>query len=420
MVVYGVITQRLNNLSDQDYTTLTQLCKLARILYNQAIDNIKQHFIQTKRYLRYEDNYPLLKDSQAYKLLNASVAQQVIRKAHINFEGFLTRLKRSKKKDLQKIIATHNFVKNELFPLPIIKFSIKNDTFTVPLSREGKNHFSKVTIRIPKIIKNLDIIEILIVPIANGRWFEAHYVYKTEQTKVINNDIRKALGVKLGLDDLALCVDTEGNTFTIDGKKLVSVIRRYTNEYRRLKSIYEKQNITTETKKIATLRAKRKILVRDYLHKAAKTIINYCIENNISNVVVGVMSRDFLLKTYYDKENNQNISLFVPFKYFRNLVKHKCQKFGIQYIEVIEDEFIYKASALDKDPLPNQSNNIEVHFSGNQLDNGLYLTANNDVIDVNINACLNILRRAGFELDFDYKTISEKIKNQKKIYIWPQ
>ncbi|MEM4483551.1 MAG: hypothetical protein QXS19_06515, partial [Candidatus Methanomethylicia archaeon] len=60
--IYGVITQRLNNLSDQDYTTLTQLCQIARNLYNQAIYNIKQHYIQKKEYLRYESNYHLIKN----------------------------------------------------------------------------------------------------------------------------------------------------------------------------------------------------------------------------------------------------------------------------------------------------------------------------------------------------------------------
>ncbi|MEM2368193.1 MAG: transposase, partial [Candidatus Bathyarchaeia archaeon] len=63
-VLYGVIRQRLNNLSRVEYEALRQMCHIAKNLYNQTLYNIRQHFFQYGSYLRYEENYHLLKESE--------------------------------------------------------------------------------------------------------------------------------------------------------------------------------------------------------------------------------------------------------------------------------------------------------------------------------------------------------------------
>ncbi|MCU0105468.1 hypothetical protein N7603_07335 [Acholeplasma vituli] len=40
------------------------LMRASRSLYNQALYNVRQHFIKTLVYLSYNENYKLLKDSE--------------------------------------------------------------------------------------------------------------------------------------------------------------------------------------------------------------------------------------------------------------------------------------------------------------------------------------------------------------------
>lgn len=398
-VLYGVIRQRLNSLSRIEYETLRQMCHIAKNLYNQTLYNIRQHFFQYGSYLRYEENYHLLKEHENYKLLNSNMAQQIIKKAHSNFETFFSLLKQAKEKNLPRPSIPKYLEKDELYPLHIVMFNVKDGVFTMPLSAEGKKQFPKITIKVPKIIKDLDVKEIKIVPIAKGKWFEVQYIYKIKEKEKEYTQPKKALGIDIGIDNLATCTDTDGNSFIIDGRKLKSINQWFNKELSRIKSVYAKQGIKTITKRLAVLQEKRKNQIKDYMHKTAKMVIEYCLKNNIDCVVVGDNS------SIYDapnlgKRNNQNM-VFLPLGYLRELIEHKCQKYGIQYIEV-EEAYTSKASALDKDLLPKHYEKVEVVFSGKRIKRGLYLTKDGKLINADVNGSLNILRKAGFELNLKH------------------
>jgi len=398
-VLYGVIRQRLNNLSRVEYEALRQMCHIAKNLYNQTLYNIRQHFFQYGSYLRYEENYHLLKESENYRLLNSNMAQQIIKKAHSNFETFFSLLRQAKEKNLPRPKIPRYLEKDGLYPLHIVMFSIKDGVLTIPLSAEGKKQFPKIAIRVPEIVKDLDIKEIKIVPIAKGKWFEVHYVYRIKEKEKDQAKPKKALGIDLGIDNLATCSDTEGNSFIIDGRRLKSINQWFNKELARLKSVYAKQGIKTTTKRLAVLQEKRKNQIKDYMHKTAKMVVEYCLKNGIDCVVVGNNSSIFY-EPNLGKRNNQNM-VFIPLGYLRDLIKHKCQKYGIQYVEV-EEAYTSQADALNKDPLPKHYEKVEVAFSGKRIKRGLYLTKDGKVINADVNGSLNILRKAGFELNFSH------------------
>ncbi len=281
---------------------------------------------------QYEENYHLLKESENYRLLNSNMAQQIIKKAHSNFETFFSLLRQAKEKNLPRPRMPRYLEKDGLYPLHIVMFSIKDGVLTIPLSAEGKKQFPKIAIRVPEIVKDLDIKEIKIVPIAKGKWFEVHYVYRIKEKEKDQAKPKKALGIDLGIDNLATCSDTEGNSFIIDGRRLKSINQWFNKELARLKSVYAKQGIKTTTKRLAVLQEKRKNQIKDYMHKTAKMVVEYCLRNGVDCVVVGNNSSIFY-EPNLGKRNNQNM-VFIPLGYLRDLIKHKCQKYGIQYVEV--------------------------------------------------------------------------------------
>lgn len=350
-------------MSKEEYEALYSMCRISKNLYNQSLYNIRQHFFQTGSYLKYGENYHLLKDSENYKMLNANMAQQTIRKAHANFESFFSLLKQSKEKNLPRPSIPKYLPKDGLYPLHIVIFSIRNGYLTIPISKQGKELFGEIKIKVPEIVLRHNVKEIKIVPKGDGKWFEVQYVYKIEEKKEHTEEHKKILGIDLGIDNLATCVSSDGKAFIIDGKDIKSKNQWYNKELARLRSIYAKQKIESTPHKLAVLSEKRQSQIRDYMHKTAKRIVDFCLKEGIGTVVVGDCS------SIYDKPelgrvNNQNMK-FLPLGYLRDLIKHKCMKYGIVYMEV-DEAYTSKADSLARDYLPKYYENKDYTFSAKE------------------------------------------------------
>ena len=88
MSMYLTIKQQLKHLSKKDYRSIKELCYIAKNLSNQAIYNVRQYYFNEGEYLNYEKNYHLLKTSDNYKLLNANMAQQILKEVDGSFKSF--------------------------------------------------------------------------------------------------------------------------------------------------------------------------------------------------------------------------------------------------------------------------------------------------------------------------------------------
>lgn len=68
--MYLTIKQQLKKLKKDEYLTLRELSHIAKNLANEALYNIRQVYFKEDKYLSYNENYNLLKESKNYKLLN--------------------------------------------------------------------------------------------------------------------------------------------------------------------------------------------------------------------------------------------------------------------------------------------------------------------------------------------------------------
>ncbi|MDZ8106427.1 MAG: transposase [Nostoc sp. DedQUE12a] len=83
----------------------------------------------------------------------------------------------------------------------------------------------------------------------------------------------------MGVENLAACVDTNGTSFIVDGKPIKSINQWFNKRKAQLQSIKHKQGIKGITNQQVKLTAKRHNQIRDYLNKAARFIVNHCIQN---------------------------------------------------------------------------------------------------------------------------------------------
>lgn len=129
------------------------------------------------------------------------------------------------------------------------------------------------------------------------------------------------------------------------------------------------------------------------MNKAARKIIDYCIQNDIGTLVVGY-NETFQRNSNIGKANNQNF-VNIPYGKLREKLEYLCELNGIAFVKQ-EESYTSKASFWDKDTIPvyNNDNPKSYVFSGKRVYRGLYQCANGKRINADVNGALNILRKS--------------------------
>ena len=392
--MYLTVKQQLKNLSKEDYLNLKELTHIAKNLYNVATYNIRQYYFQEKEYLKYEQNNVLCKENENYKLLNSNMSQQILKEVDGAFKSFFGLLKLAKKgKYDYRSIKLPKYLDKDSFTTLVIGFvRIKNNVLIMPYSNSYKKTHKPIEIKLPPILADKKIKEIRIIPKFKARFFEAQYTYEVVETQR-ELDNTKALAIDIGLNNIATCVTNEGKSFIVDGKKLKSVNQWFNKENSRLQSIKDKQNITVLTNKQVNLINNRNNKVNDYINKTSRYIVNYCLDNNIGNLVIGyneTLQKDINL----GKANNQNF-VNLPVGNIKEKLEYLCELYGINFTKQ-EESYTSKASFFDNDKIPKYNPNApkEYEFSGKRIKRGLYQTKTGYKLNADCNGALNILKKS--------------------------
>ena len=393
--MYLTVKQQVKHLSKEDYLVLKELCHVAKNLTNEAIYTVRQYYFTERKYLNYEKNYAILKNSENYKILNSNMSQQILKEVDGSFKSFFALLKLAKqgKYDFKDVKLPNYLSKDGFTTLIIGMVRLKGNKLVIPFSLSYKKTHKPIEITIPPILVDKKIKEIRIIPKNHARFFEIQYIYVAE-TVQRNLNTKNALALDLGINNLISGVTNEGKTFIIDGKKLKSINQWYNKENSRLQSIKDKQKFgKANTNQQKTITKKRNNRVNDYISKAAKKVINYCIENNIGTLVVGY-NVTFQQNSNIGKANNQNF-VNIPYGLLRSKLEYLCELNSINYVEQ-EESYTSKASFFDRDEIPvyNSDNPKSYTFSGKRVKRGLYKSSTGYKYNADINGALNILRKS--------------------------
>ena len=392
--MYITLKQQVKHLSKKEFRNLKYLSHIAKNLTNEAIYNIRQYYFKNKKYLSYNENYKMLKNSENYKKLNSNMAQQILKEADGSFKSFFGLLKLAKngQYDNKKIKLPKYLTKDGFTTLVIGFVRLKDDILIVPYSNSFKKTHQEVKIKLPPVLKDKKIKEIRIIPKQHSRYFEIQYIYKVEE---VQRELNKnnALGIDLGIDNLCTCVTNAGASFIIDGRKLKSINQYYNKTNAKLQSIKDKQKIEHITLRQNRIARKRNNRINDYLSKAARIIINYCLNNDIGKIVLGY-NENFQRNSNIGSINNQNF-VNIPYGKLRDKLIYLCKLYGIEF-KLQEESYTSKASFFDRDEIPiyDKENPQEYIFSGKRIKRGLYQTNAGKFINVDCNGALNILRKS--------------------------
>ena len=391
--MYLTLKQQVKHLSKKEFRNLKYLCHIAKNLKNQAIYNVRQHYFKNKKYLSYNENYKMLKNSENYKKLNSNMAQQILKEVDESFKSFFALLKLAKNGQYNGKIKLPNYLDKDGFTTLVIGFvRLKDDMLIVPYSNSFKKTHQEVKVKLPSVLKDKKIKEIRIIPKQHSRYFEIQYTY---EVKEIQRELNKnnVLGIDLGIDNLCTCVTNTGASFIIDGRKLKSINQYYNKINAKLQSIKDKQKIERTTLRQKRITRKRNNRINDYLSKAARTIVNYCLNNDIGKLVLGY-NEDFQRNSNIGSINNQNF-VNIPYGKLRDKLIYLCKLYGIEF-KLQEESYTSKASFFDGDEIPiyDKENLQEYIFSGKRIKRGLYQTSTGKLINADCNGALNILRKS--------------------------
>lgn len=404
---YKAIKTRLY-LEKNDKEFLLMLMHSAKSLFNQALYNVRQYFIENKEYLTYEENYKLLsKTSEHYRILNTQQGQTIIRKVDEAMKAFFGSLKQ---KTNQKVRLPRYLDKDghyslidrmvykphkEYYTLPrgnfIKKISNQLQEVSNQLDIKSRKELNVVEgfslqIETPKCILNKQIKEITIKPKYDGKYIEVIHTYiEDEERKTKTNTKTETMSIDFGYNNLAYCAVSNSNHLHIDGLKLKSMNQRYHKRISYLSSTRPNQN--TLTKRMISLMEKRNNQMTYGINKAAKLIIEHAVSNHVGLIIIGYNEgfKDINLSDQYNQWSKS-----IPIARLRDRIAYLAKEYDIK-TSVINEAYTSKSSYIDQDELPDLDDNKKTSFSGKRTKRGLYVSKNGIYINADLNAALNIL-----------------------------
>ena len=323
------------------------------------------------------------------------MAQQILKEVDGSFKSFFGLMKLAKQgKYAFKDCRLPRYLPKDGYTTLVIGFvRLKGNKLILPYSNSFKKTHKPVEISIPPVLLDKRVKEIRIIPKADARFFEIQYIYEAECVQR-NLNKNNALALDLGINNLVTAVSSNGKSFIVDGRRLKSINQWFNKENARLQSIKDKQHLGKKTtNRQKTIARNRNNKVNDYLNKAARKVVDYCIANDIGTLVVGY-NETFQRGSNIGKQNNQNF-VNIPYGLLRSKLEYLCELNDIVFVKQ-EESYTSKASFWDKDEMPvyNADNPAKYQFSGMRVHRGLYKTANGKTFNADINGALNIMRKS--------------------------
>jgi putative transposase len=401
---------------DKDLKAILEfLCGESTKLANCGTYYARQLFFKTGKIPSKYDLHRELANNPHFGAMHSQVSQQCLTTVAESFKSFMGLLKAVKSgKVVQKPkLPGYRDGGLNLVTFPSQAVKLKTEGLRFPLGSKVKVWFGLDAFHLP-MPSNLEyksIREYRILP-RNGEFY-LELIYKIQDIQV-DVDFANALGIDPGLNNWLTCVSNVGTSLIIDGLHLKSLNQWYN---KRVSVLKEGQPQGFWSRQLAGITEKRNRQVRDAVNKAARMVIDHCIENRIGIVVFGWNKGQRQEINLGSKTNQKFVQ--IPTARLKDRIEQLCQQYGLRFVET-EESYTSKASFLDSDLLPTFGEKPEGwQESGKRVKRGLYRSADGTKINADCNGAANILRKVAVKLGLDLGGISRgDLIAPLKVRIW--
>ncbi len=391
------------------------ICRESTKLSNCGTYYSRQLYFKTGKIPSKYDLHREIGKNPHFQALYSQVAQQCLTTVAESFKSYVGLLKGIKKGTVTQKPKLPGYRDGgfTLVTFPAQSVKLKSLCLRFPLGNKIKSWFGLDAFYLP-MPSNLDykaIREYRILP-RNG-CFYLELVYKVEAIQA-DVDYSKALGIDHGLNNWLTCISNVNTSLIIDGLHLKSLNQFYNKQIARLK---DNQPQAFWSKRLASITEKRNRQVRDAVNKAARKVVNHCLQNQIGTVVFGWNQKQKDGINLGKKTNQKFVQ--VPTGRLKNRIAQLCAQYGIQFVET-EESYTSKASFVDNDFLPTIGAKPEGwEESGRRVKRGLYRTATNQYINADCNGAANILRKVAATLGLCLEGVSRgALLSPLKVRLW--
>lgn len=378
-----LVEQHIITLNDKRYKDLDRICLLSKNLYNAALYIIKQEFLNTGKWIRAgELNKKMIMENNIdHRALSGSSSQQILMALDKSLKSYFSAIKAWKRNN-KKFTGCPKFPRykhktrgRNIFSYSYAQFKHKGDLIYFP-KKEG---LSPLRTR----CKEGTVKQVRFIPKSDCYIIEVVYESVSKEQLHDNNRI---MSIDLGVNNLASIVTNVSNKpILIDGRRIKSINQYYNKKRSNIQQQIKKVNGKENSRRLMSLTRKRNNKIKDYLHKASKEIINTCLKENITTLVVG-HNDGWKRNVNLSKRNNQNF-VSIPFEMFISMLRYKSERQGLRFVEVNESH-TSKCSSFDLESVGHHD-----IYVGRRIRRGLFRTRNGVLINADVNGAYNIMRK---------------------------
>ena len=377
------VEQHLIKKNNPLWKTIDNLCFKSKNVYNCANYIIRQEFINNGKWIRCNELDKLMQKQDCYYELGSQCSQQTLKILDENWKSFFSSIKDWRKNQykylgIPKLPKYKNKEKGRfILSLKNIQFKIKDSYIFFswkPLKLLNNQFKTKINGR---------PMQLRFIP--RGDYYVMEVVYEINVPDV-NTDNTNIIGIDLGIDNFVTISNNIGvKSIIINGRGIKSINQYYNKKTSQIRSQLKTLHNKDWSNILQRLTNKRNNKVTDFLHKASKKVIDYCLENNVDTIVIG-RNKNWKQESVLSKQVNQSF-ISIPHEEFIKKVKYKAENVGIQIIET-EESYTSGTSFLDNE-LPVKEN----YNKKRRIKRGLFKSNDGILINADLNGAYQIIKK---------------------------
>lgn len=389
---------------------LTEVSKQANNLYNASLYQLRHQFIKKHNLVNYswldkcfKTKYRNRENMLYHQLGYVQSAQQTLKEVNTIWYSWFKALK-AYKTNPSKFTGKPHMPKY----LPKAK---KHVFFVTNQNAKAKNGYltiKKFDLKL-KLADNLGKIKQVVFKPLSKKRFKVLVQYEVPDVQA-KEDNGIYVGIDPGLDNAFTCVtNVKVKPLIINGKGVKSVNQYYNKQRAKLsklhaeyhqccKDIQTQQGVKTvynESNHMLELTDWRNNKIKQFAHKATKSIIDYALNCGANTIVIG-NNKGLKRSSNLGKRNNQNF-IGIPHSVMVNTLEYKAKMVGITIIKANES-YTSQTSFLDNEKPCKQNGNYHRKLKGltpvkRRVKRGLFKSNNDTLINADVNGAYQILRK---------------------------
>lgn len=347
-------------------------------MYNYANWFIRQCYLRENYWLRYQEMQKIFKNDEPYKKLMSQSSQCILQVLERNWKSFFESIK-DYNKNPQKYLGRPKLPNYREKGSCFTWFLKNNQTYI----KDGKLYFRLKAMQGYGFKTNVKSRLIAVRFVPRNDVFILEIVYEVEKS-VIKEDNGNIASIDLGLDNLITMSNNIGKQPVIIKGKIIKSINQH---YNKLRANYQSKLGKEKhwSKRLDELTRKRFNKIKNYIHHTTGFIVKYCINNDISTLIIG-NNKFWKQETNLGKKVNQKF-IAIPFDIIIKQLEYKCAENRIRLI-ITEESYTSGTSFLDSE-LPIKEN----YNKSRRIKRGLFKSNKGVLINSDVNGSYQIAKK---------------------------